>query len=375
MSRFKELIREVHRRSLWQVLLVYIGGALVGYQAIQALTEGLGLPQWFPALAILLFIVGLPIVLATSFVQEGFSSAGQDPTLLPDSGVGTVADVAGARRLFTWRNAIMGGALAFGLWGVVATGWLVFGGRSDAEGVEAALVESKSIAVIPFANMSADPENEYFSDGITDDIITHLSMIADLKVISRQSSMQYKGSEKSLRQIAEELGVATILEGGVQRIGDRVRVNAQLIDAESDEHLWVEQYDRDLTDVFAIQSDVAERIARALAAELTPETQARIERRPTDDMAAYNAYLRGKDYTRRGYAEEDIRVSIQMYERAVELDPGFALAWAGLANQQSRLYWFHYDRSDAPLTAASQAIDQALALDPELSEAYLARGL
>ncbi len=124
---------------------------------------------------------------------------------------------SGARRLLTWRNAISGGVLALALWGVVAAGWLVFGGRSDAEGVEAALFERKSIAVIPFSNMSADPENEYFSDGITDDIITHLSMIADLKVISRQSSMQYKGSEKSLRQIAEELGVATIWAISLQR--------------------------------------------------------------------------------------------------------------------------------------------------------------
>jgi len=375
VSGLKRLISEIHHRSLWQVLAIYVVASWVVFEVVQTVTEGLGMPTWFPAFAALLLLIGLPIVLATAFVQEGISpSRRHDPTLMPGGELDADAEpreVAGARRLFTWRNAITGGVLALALWGVLATGWyVVYGG-----GAAVSSGQRKSVAVIPFSNMSADPENEYFSDGITDDIITHLSMIADLKVISRQSSMQYKGSEKSLRQIAEELGVATILEGGVQRIGDRVRINAQLIDAESEGHLWVEQYDRDLTDVFAIQSDVAERIARALAAELTPEAQARIERRPTDDMEAYDAYLRGEGYAGRGEAEEDMRLAIQMYERAVELDPGFALAWAGLAEQQAELYWFHYDRSDAPLTAARRAIDRALALDPELPEAYLARGL
>ncbi len=372
MSRFKELIREVHRRSLWQVLLVYIGGALVGYQAIQALTEGLGLPQWFPALAILLFIVGLPIVLATSFVQEGFSSAGQDPTLLPDSGVGTVADVAGARRLFTWRNAIMGGALAFGLWGVVATGWLVFGGRSDAEGVEAGLVERKSIAVIPFANMSADPENEYFSDGITETIISHLSKISDLKVISRTSVMQYKQTNKNLRVIAQELGVATILEGSVQRAKGRVRITAQLIDAESDDNLWTEQYNRELTDVFAIQRDVAEQIVAALEATLTPAERGRIELRPTQSVQAYDYYLRGMDYLNRSFAKENVRLASQMYEKAIELDTSFALAYARLSAMNSLAFW-----NEGPpdhLVKAKEALDRAIKLAPDLPETHLALG-
>ncbi|MEE9185131.1 MAG: hypothetical protein V3U39_11755, partial [Acidimicrobiia bacterium] len=233
MSRLKRFISEIHHRSLWQVLAIYVVASWVVFEVVQTVTEGLGLPTWFPAFAALLLLIGLPIVLATAFVQEGIAPARRhDPTLMPGGELDADAgprEVAGARGLFTWRNAISGGVLALALWGVVATGWyVVYGG--------AAAVSSgqrKSIAVIPFANMSADPENEYFSDGITDDIITHLSMIADLKVTSRQSSMQYKGSEKSLRQIAEELGVATILEGGVQRIGDRIRINAQLIDAES----------------------------------------------------------------------------------------------------------------------------------------------
>jgi TolB-like protein/Flp pilus assembly protein TadD len=374
MSSLKQFIREIHQRSLWQVLAIYLVGAAVAYQLIEALVSGLGLPEWFPPFAILLFIVGLPIVLATAFIQEGGPLKGHaDPTLIPESSDPKVSRPAatGARRLFSWRNAISGGVVALALWGVIATGWIVLhGGAADSP-----TVDRKSVAVLPFINMSADPDNEYFSDGITETIIAHLSKIADLKVISRTSIMQYEQTEKNLRQIADELGVATILEGSVQRAEDRVQITAQLIDAQRDEHLWAEVYERELADIFAVQADVAERIARALAAELTPEAQARIERRPTDDMEAYDAYLRGEGYAGRGFGEEDARLAIQMYERALKLDPGFAVAWAALAERQARLYWFHYDRSDAPLTAARRAIDRALALDPELPEAYLARGL
>ena len=299
MSRLKELIGEIHRRSLWQVLAIYVVASWVVFEVVQTVTEGLGLPQWFPSFAALLLLIGLPIVLATAFVQEGGPPLGRtDPTLLPGAEVEPEAAprrAPGARRLLTWRNAIMGGALAFGLWGVVATGWLFFGDRGDQESAEAAgVVERKSVAVLPFINLSADPANEYFSDGITDDIITHLSKLAELKVISRTSVMRYKETDKSLSQIAGELGVATILEGGVQRVGDRVRINAQLINAATDEHLWAEQYNRRLTDVFEIQTDVALQIAGALQARLSPEERGRVERRPTENLPAYNLYLQGR---------------------------------------------------------------------------------
>ena len=376
MSRLRQFIQEIHRRSLWQVLAIYAVASWVIYEVVQGLTEGLGLPDWFPALAVVLLLIGLPIVLATAFVQEGISpSRRHDPTLLPGAELESEArprEVAGARRLFTWRNAISGGVLALALWGVVATGWYVVYGGAAAELSN----ESKSVAVLPLANMSANPDDQYFTDGIHDAIIEHLAKIGDLKVISRTSVMEYRNTTKNIGQIAEELGVTTLLEGGVQRVGDLVKITVQLIAARTDEHhLWAESYERELTaeNVFAIQSDVAERIARALAAELTPEAQARIERRPTDDMEAYDAYLRGKDYAR-GLAEGDVRLAIQMYERAVELDPEFALAWAALGYAQARLYWHHYDRSDAPLTAARRAIERALVLDPELPEAYLSRG-
>ncbi len=190
MSDLKRLIHEIHGRSLWQVLGIYLLASWVVFEVVQTVTEGLGLPQWFPAFAALLLLIGLPVVLATAFVQEGISPTRRhDPTLLPGAEGGAEArprEVAGARRLFTWRNAISGGVLALALWGVVATGWHVLYGR--ARGSHS--VDMQSVAVLPFVNVSANSEDEYFSDGMTFEIISHLSKIADLKVISRTSIMQ-----------------------------------------------------------------------------------------------------------------------------------------------------------------------------------------
>jgi len=379
MDCLKRLIVEIHHRSLWQVLLIYIGAALMAYQAVQALTEGLGLPQWFPAFAVVLFIVGLPIVLATAFVRDVAppTVTPAEPTPLTEAEaarieVETAAAHLEARRrhrFLTWRNALASFVVAFAVWGVVATGWLVLhesGVTSPPAG--------RSVAVLPFVNMSADPENEYFSDGITDAIITHLTKIADLKVTSRTSSMLYKGADKSLLDIAAELGVTTIVEGSVQQTGDRIRVNAQLIDAQSDEHLWAEIYDRDLTDIFAIQSDVAQQVAAALEATLTPDERERIEQKPTENVEAYDFYLRGNEYFNRGWDPGDLGIAEQMYQRAVELDPEFALAHASLSQTHSQIYWYYQDRSDERLLRAREAVDSAFRLEPDLPEAHLALG-
>jgi TolB-like protein/Tfp pilus assembly protein PilF len=371
MSRFKRLIVEVHHRSLWQVLLIYAVASWVVFEVVQTVTEGLGLPPWFPAFAALLLLVGLPLVLATAFVQEGGPATGRsDPTLLPhaDGTADTDRTREGARRLLTWRNALAGGVLALALWGVVATAWYaLYGGAAALEAVD-----RKSVAVLPFANVGGDPENEYFSDGITGDIIAHLSKIADLKVISRTSVMQYKSTEKNLPEIGEELGVATILEGEVQRAGDRIRINAQLIDAESDDHLWAEQYDRQLTDVFAIQSDVARQIATALKLTLTPGEKGQLEKQPTDNLEAYEYYLRGTAHFRRRQLERENDLAVRMYETAVDLDPDFAEAWAELARVRVRLYFVYGRTSELPLARA--AVDRAMALAPELSETRMAVG-
>ena len=182
--------------------------------------------------------------------------------------------------------------------------------------------------MLPFQNLSPDPENAYFADGITEDILTQLAKVGDLKVIARTSVMQYKGSRKPMREIARELGVATLLEGSVRRAGTRVRIVGQLIDARTEQHLWAETYDRELADIFAIQSEVAEQIAAALKATLTPADKERIAQRPTANIEAYDFYVQGRERYYR-YRKEDNDQAIELFRKALVIDPRFALATGG----------------------------------------------
>ena len=226
-----------------------------------------------------------------------------------------------------------------------------------------------SVAVLPFLNLSADPENEYFADGITEDVIAHLSKIRALKVISRTSVMAFKQREQSLREIGARLEVATLLEGSVRRAGDRVRIVAQLIDAESDRHLWVETYDRRLTDVFAIQTDVALQIAAALKAELSPDEKSRLHHEPTSDLQAYQLYLQGRHCYLR-YTAEGSRKGIEYFEQAIAQDPTYALAYTALAMAYTELAETGALRPDEDYARARDASAKALALDPGLGEAH-----
>ena len=235
-------------------------------------------------------------------------------------------------------------------------------------------IERKSIAVLPFKNMVPDPENEWFSDGITEDIITQLSKIGDLKVISRTSIMLYKDSRKNLREIGKELSVATILEGSVRRADNRVRIVSQLVDARTDKHIWAETYDRELSDVFAIQSDVAQQIARALKATLSPEEKERIEQKPTDNLEAYDYFLQGREYAERVSEKKDLEIAIDLLEKAVKADPDFAEAYASMALQHCRMFWFGHDRTQERLANAKEAIDKALNLKPDAPFVRLANG-
>jgi len=233
-----------------------------------------------------------------------------------------------------------------------------------------------SVAVLPFANLSADPENEFFADGITEDVIAHLAKVRSLKVISRTSVMAFKKRDRSLREIGEKLGASTLLEGSVRRAGNRVRIVAQLIDGATDEHLWAETYDRDLTDIFAIQTDVALKIASALRAELSSEERARVRRQPTADLEAYELYLRGRSWLTR-FTVEGFRRSLAEFDRAIERDPGFALAWASVA----QVYAEHGIEGSVGMSPedsirrAREAVARALALDDELAEAHGIAGL
>jgi TolB-like protein/Flp pilus assembly protein TadD len=243
--------------------------------------------------------------------------------------------------------------------------------------VAAVSIAEKSIAVLPFENLSDDKENAYFTQGVADEILTDLAKIADLKVISRTSVMQYKSDvSRNLREIGEQLGVAHVLEGSVQRIGGRVRVTAQLIDARTDAHLWAEHYDRPLDDVFAIQSEVAQAIADQLNAKLSPAEKAAIEQKPTADLVAYDLYLRA-EALRAGTSfnaqlKENLLEATRLLEQAIARDPTFFLAYCRLAEAHDLIYFFGSDHTPARLALANTAIQTALRLRPASGEAHLA---
>jgi TolB-like protein/class 3 adenylate cyclase len=241
-----------------------------------------------------------------------------------------------------------------------------------------AATSEKSIAVLPFENLSDDKQNAFFTDGVQDEILTDLAKVADLKVISRSSVMQYKsGVARDLRKIGQELGVAHLLEGSVQRVANRVRVNAQLIDARNDAHLWAQTYDRDLADVFAIQSDIANAIAEQLQAKLSPAEKSAIEQRPTNDVAAFDLYSRAKNLTLTtafsAIAAKNLDEAITLLNQALQRDPSFFVAQCDLARAHDQLYALGLDHTPARLATAGAAVEAAIRLRPEAGESHLVR--
>jgi len=379
MSRIKRLIGEIHRRSLWQVLLIYCGAALVAYQAVQALTEGLGLPQWFPAFAVVLFIVGLPIVLATAFLGEVAppTTKPAEATNLTEVGEAEAAAVhletRRRQRLLTWRNAAATFVVVLAAWGIVATGWMLFGRGAD-EGATAD--ERPSVAVLPLENMSGLEDDRYFTDGIHGELLTQLSKIGGLSVRGRTSVLEYRDRPKNLRQIGEELNARYLIEGEVQRAGGTVRINVQLIDSHADEHVFAETYYRELSvdNLLAVQREVALLIADALRTTLTVQELEQIERVPTDNLEAYDYYLRGLEFFGRSSEERDYRIAVEMFENATQLDSHFALAYARLSRTHSYIYWRFFDHSPERLQQAKDAVDRSLEIEPDLPEAHEALG-
>jgi TolB-like protein/Tfp pilus assembly protein PilF len=232
----------------------------------------------------------------------------------------------------------------------------------------------KSIAVLPFENLSRDPDNAYFAQGIQQEILTRLTNIADLRVISRTSTQQYQSKPGNLSEIAKQLGVANILEGSVQKVTDEVRVNVQLINAQTDSHLWAETYDRKLTDIFGVESEIAKGIAESLRAKLTGREEQALAVKPTNNPEAYDAYLRGLAFDARSYWIDTVLKAISFYERAVQLDPKFALAWARLSRAQAFASFSPLDAASARRDAARKALENAQKLQPNSSETLLALG-
>ena len=351
MSGFLE---EVKRRKVYRVAVAYVIAAGGIIQLASAALPAWELPNWALRLVILLLLLGFPIALILAWAYD-----------ITAQGIQATPTIAGPRS-HRRRNIIM--LLASGVIISAAAGFFLLP-RVSARKID------KSIAVLPFENLSAEQDNAYFADGIQDDVLTNLSKIGDLKVISRTSVMPYRGKTSNVREIGKALGVATILEGSVRRIGNRVRVNVQLINADTDEHLWAEDYDRDLTDVFAIQTDLAQQIVRELQAKLSPMEKAQIERRPTENGEAYLAFVEAHElfYRPDGTFRANTEKAEQLFERATTLDPNFAGAFAGLARVHDWAY-HDFDKTLARKEKARAAAETAIRLQPDLPEGHLALG-
>ncbi|UCH10887.1 MAG: hypothetical protein JSU61_03095 [Fidelibacterota bacterium] len=281
-------------------------------------------------------------------------------TTTTKSGGGYLKSVS--RRWWAWGGVVTVAAVGLILYMVDIVG----NGESDFKPG----LGPRSVAVLPFANFSDSKADEYFSDGVMEDILTHLSKIGDLRVIARTSVMQYKGTQKRIRDIAAELGVATILEGSVRRSADQVRITGQLIDARTEEHLWAETYDRTLDDIFVIQSDVAHEIASALEATLTSDEIKRIDRAPTKSTDAYQLYLQGRYFWNKRTGENILKAK-DYFEQAIEMDPLYARAYAGLADSYNLLHQYTNLSSSETYPKARAAAIRALEIDPELGEAHI----
>jgi TolB-like protein/Flp pilus assembly protein TadD len=344
---------EVKRRKVYRVAAAYVIAAGGAIQLASASFPAWELPNWALRLVIVLLLLGFPIALMLAWAYD-----------ITAQGV-RVTPTTPAHGRHRRRNVIM--LVASGVIISAAAGFFLL------PGVSARKID-KSIAVLPFENLSDEKENAYFADGIQDDVLTNLSKIGDLKVISRTSVMSYRGRASNVREIGKALGVATILEGTVRRIGNRVRVNVQLINVENDEHLWAEDYDRDLTDVFAIQTDLARQIVRELQAKLSPMEKAQIERKPTENSEAYLAFLEAHDlFTRMDKFRSNTEKAEQLFEKATKLDPNFAAAFAGLAWVEDWMY-HDFDPTPARKEKARTAAETAIRLQPDLPEAHLALG-
>ena len=348
MSGFFE---EVKRRKVYRVAIAYAVASWALAQGLAQVLPVFEIPNSVTRVAIALMLVGFPVALVLAWMFD-----------VTPQGITTTPATAPRRQIR--RNVLL--LTGIGVLMSAAVGFFVLP-RASARKVD------KSIAVLPFQNLSDDQANAYFADGIQDDLLTNLSKIGDLKVISRTSVMQYRDKPVAVREIGKALGVSNILEGSVRRAGNKVRVNVQLIDANTDEHVWASDYDRDVTDVFAIQSDLAQKIAEALQAKLSPGEKSRMERKPTENGEAYLAFVQAHDLSCAFEDLNKLKQSEQLYDRAIELDPNFALAIARYSQLESWIV-HSFDRTPERRAKARALAERALQLQPELPEAHLALG-
>ncbi len=370
MSERRSFFAELKRRNVLRAGALYIGAAWALSQGVAQLLPVFDFPNWVVRWIVIAAIIGFPFAMLFSWFYEWTphgiqreSEVAQDASVARQTG----------KTLDRWIIAVLSLAVVL----LLANTFVL---HKDANTATTTRVPGKSIAVLPFESLSEDKDNAYFATGMQDEILTRLASIHDLKVISRTSTEQYASHPPNLRIVAEQLGVATVLEGSVQKANGKVRINLQLIDARSDSHLWAHNYDRDLKDVFAVQTDVAEQVADALKAQLLPAESTRIASVPTKNPEAYDRFLKAQDFFNQLDATSSKdpaateRKAESSYREAIALDPDFALAYARLSFLKSFAYWYGIDPSAQTIDEAQTSAQHALALQPGLPEAHLAMG-
>jgi TolB-like protein/Flp pilus assembly protein TadD len=358
---------ELKRRNVYKVAVAY---AVVGWVIAQIATQifpFLEIPNWVVRLVIVLIAIGFPIALVIAWAFEATPEG-----IKRTEDVDPAAAAKQAKKHAWIYVVIIGGAISAALFFL---GRYTAAPRQDASAArtEAATLSQKSIAVLPFDNLSRDPDNAFFAEGVQDEILTRLAKVADLKVIARTSTAKFKSAPENLPDIAKQLGALNILEGSVQKVNDQVRVNVQLINALTNAHLWAEIYDRKLSDIFAVQSDIAKTVADTLQAKLTGSEKQMIAAQATSDTTAYELYHKGRALWEKRTGD-NIPKAIVFYEQAIAHDPNYALAYAGLSSAYILSpFYAGADRRDTSPKAKEAAL-KALRLDPNLSEAHLALG-
>jgi TolB-like protein/Tfp pilus assembly protein PilF len=366
----KTFVQELKTRRVYRVAIGYVVAAAATVQVVGTVLPIFHAPDWAQQAFIVLIAAGFPIALVFAWCFDVKAGA-----IEITNGEGGPVPLANQRRL--WILAAVSTLIAAGAVGAYWVWHPYVGAPRPAEPI-LDNVPPKSIAVLPFENLGEQGEYSFLAEGVQDEILTNLAKVADLKVISRTSVMQYKGGiQRNLREIAKALGVAHVLEGSVQRADGRVRVNAQLIDARTDTNIWAEKYDRSLADVFAIESELAEKIVDQLKTRLSPEEKAAIEQQPTGDLAAHDLYVRGKTLIDSSLIslpqQESLEEGIRLLNQAVERDRDFALAYHQLARAHDLLYFVGADHTPGRLALAEAAIRELTRVRPDSGEAHLAR--
>src|SRR5881398_3453682 len=346
----RNFFAELKRRNVYKVAVAY---AIVGWLSIQIATQifpFLEIPNWIVRLVIVLIAIGFPIALVIAWAFEA------TPEGIKRTEVADIMPAATGQKKHAWIYvAIIGAVLSIGLFFLGRYG---FRNASPS----ASEVPPKSIAVLPFDNLSEEKGNAYFAEGIQDEILTRLAKVADLKVISRTSTQHFKSAPDNLPQIAKQLGVMNILEGSVQKANDQVRVNVQLINALTDAHLWAETFDRKLTDIFAVESEIAKSVAENLKAKLSGSERHAMAARPTKNTEAHHLYLKGRFFWNKRTGS-DLKKSIDYFEQAIAADPNYALAYAGVADGYVWLPGYTAGTPRDSYPKAKAAAKKALELD------------